>query len=114
MFDLRTALQAWSRREQREITYFLIRYFKQLHFLESGGKDVFDDVFARSPSLGVRHATLDFANSIETSIGQKAADFDQHQSEQILRFLIGVHEELKDDLSQQDYDKAAAFFSRLR
>lgn len=114
MFDLHAALRRWSRLEQREITYFLIRYFKQSHFLEGDGKDVFDDVFDRSPSPEIREATIEFSRGIEEVVGQSASDFNDEQSEQVLRFLIGVHNELKDELSQEDYEKAAAFFTRLR
>lgn len=114
MFDLRTQLQGWSRQEQREITYFLIRYFKQSRFLERSGKNIFDDVFDRTPLPEIREATLAAAQLIEGDVGRPATNFDDNEAVLVLDYLISVNDELRSGLSREDYERASAFLSRLK
>ncbi|WP_441235515.1 hypothetical protein [Bradyrhizobium sp. 930_D9_N1_4] len=110
MFDLRTAIQRWSPSQQREILYFLVRYFKQAQFLKNKGKNIFDDVFDRFPSQDVHDAALSAMTAIETDIGQKASEFDDATAAEVLDFLLAIEDEIADELTDYDIAKASSFF----
>jgi hypothetical protein len=113
MFNIRKMLVGWSPSEQREILYFLIRYFKQSPHIEEGGKDIFDDIFARSPSVGVREATIAAVEEIKASIGTGVSDLSEEQAGVVLTALIEIVEDLEIVPSNENSEKAAAFFERF-
>lgn len=113
MFNLSTIIQDRPPSQQREILYYLVRYFKQSHFLEDDGKDVFDDVFDRSPSADIREATLTAIKTIEGEMGQSASQFDDVTADRVLLVLTDIEEQLVDDFSAEELDQASAFLSKL-
>ncbi len=113
MFDLRAMLQQWSPPQRREILYYLVRYFKQSHFLSEDGKDIFNDVFDRSPTDEMRATTLQAISAIEAEIGQKASEFDDSTAGRILGLLTKIEDEIEDSFTQVELGKASAFLRRL-
>src|SRR3712207_6279404 len=112
MFDLRADLKRWNPQQQRDILYYLGRYFKQSHYLENAGKNIFDDVFDRSPDKEVYDATLRAISAIEADIGQKASEFDDATADRILDLITEIEGDLDDDFTEKELKDAADFLNR--
>ena len=118
MFDVCGYLSSFSKSEQREIIYFLFRYFKQSPHIEKEGKDIFDDVFfddqyERSPSRDIRAATISVIRDIERSLAKTAFDLSVEEANAVLDTLIEIEADLESPPSDDHAKKAAAFFEGL-
>lgn len=113
MFDIGDIISSCSRPDAREVIYFLSRYFKQASFLDKDGKDIFHDVFDRSPTEAIREATMAAIASIEKQIGQTASELSDEDSYGVLRQLARLESDLQEDVTEEERSVASAFFSRL-
>ncbi|RYG56170.1 MAG: hypothetical protein EON56_04560 [Alphaproteobacteria bacterium] len=113
MEKVRAHLSEFPSSQRREILYFLVRYFKQSHHLEKAGKNVFDDVFARTPDPKIYDATLAIISIVEASYGKPANQFDGRTSYKVIDQLTEIDREIDDEPSQNDLERASAFFQKI-
>jgi hypothetical protein len=114
MESVRQILAGRDSSEARAIIYFLIRYFKQARFLAKKGKDIFEDVFDRTPNAATRAATRSAIAALEAEIGQSASNFDEKTTGDVLNELTKLEDDLQPEFSSEELKEAEAFLGRLR
>lgn len=113
MQKLGEQLRQFTPSQQREILYFLVRYFKQTHRLETEGKNIFDDVFDRVPDPVIHEATLEAIGQIEAQYGKPAHQFDDAMADEVLDMLTDIEDGIEAAPSEAEKAKASAFFRRI-
>ena len=108
MIDLGSMLAQFSSEEQREIAYFLSRYFKSSPYLEKDGKDIFLDVFDEPAEPYIREATKDTIRAIEETVGS-AFEYDEATAQRVLDHITAFEESLTEQPTDDDILDADTF-----
>ena len=108
MIDLKAALSSFSKVEQREIAYFLSRYFKGSPYLEQDGKDIFLDVFDEPVELHIRKATESTIKAIEADVGSATA-FDEATAQLVLDYVTEFEDSLAEQPTESERSEADSF-----
>lgn len=113
MIDLETMLAGFSVEEQREIAYFLSRYFKGSPYLEEEGKDIFAEVFDEPVSAQIREATENTIKNIEAEVGS-AYEYDEATAQGVLDHITAFEESLTEEPTAKEMADASVFLKESK
>lgn len=113
MIDLNIELANFPVEEQREIAYFLVRYFKGSPHLEMDGKDIFQEVFNEPVSSNIREATERAIKTIEAEVGS-AMEYDEATGDRVLDAITQFEDSITERATSRQISDSDTFFQEVK
>ncbi|SNT44467.1 hypothetical protein SAMN05421763_1301 [[Luteovulum] sphaeroides subsp. megalophilum] len=109
MIDLKNELVGFTIEEQREVSYYLVRYFKGSPYLEEDGKDIFQEVFDQPVEPYIRQAVEGIIEAIEAKVGS-AMEYDEETADRVLNFITEFEDSITERPTDSQISDAETFF----